>query len=191
MKLLITYATKTGCTEDIARRIGATLRSAGNDVRVIPIDSTPRLDDFDAVIVGSGVRAGKWHANATEWVVGNARKLAAKPLALFTCCLTMKDGQSKAPEVIAYTRPMLDKTGLKPVGIGLFPGWFVPEKFGFIERSILKMMKSPQGDFRDFTAADAWAGEIAARLGMGVAMSPDDGIDLDTVVAPDDDLQKP
>lgn len=189
MKLLITYATRTGCTEDLARRIGATLRTAGNDVRVIPIDSAPRVDDFDAVIVGSGVRAGKWHANATDWVVGNANKLAARPLALFTCCLTMKDGQSKAPEVIAYTRPMLDKTGLKPVGIGLFPGWFVPEKFGFIERSILKMMKSPQGDFRDFSAADAWAGEIAARLGMGVAISSQDGIDIGPGVEPGHEIE--
>lgn len=173
MKILIIYATKTGCTEDLARRVGSALRTAGGDVRVIPVESAPSPEGFDAVIVGSGVRAGKWHRPATDWVVANAGRLGRKPLALFTCCLTMKDGQQKAGEVLAYTKPMLQATRLSPIGIGLFAGWFVPEKFGFLEKTILKTMKTPQGDFRDFAAADAWATEIAPRLGLGISMDPD------------------
>ncbi len=168
MKILVVYATKTGCTEDYARRIGATLRDAGGDVRVIPVESAPPARGFDAVVVGSGVRAGKWHKPATDWVVANAAALSKMPVALFTCCLTMKDGRAKASEVLGYTAPMLKATGLTPRDIGLFAGWFEPGKFGFLEKTILKAMKTPQGDFRDLAQAAAWATDIAPRLGLGV-----------------------
>jgi len=173
MKILIVYATKSGCTEDIARRIGTTLRALGGDVRVIPAESAPSPDGFDAVIVGSGVRAGKWHKAATGWVSKHAGAIRRRPLAMFTCCLTMRDGQKKAAEVLAYTQPILKSTALTPAGIGLFAGWFEPEHFGFMERTILKMMKAPQGDFRDFAAVDAWTEDIAPRLGLLIPVRMD------------------
>ena len=48
--------------------------------------------------------------------------------------------------------------------IGTFAGWNEPDRFPFVERTIMKMMKAPQGDFRDFEAVDAWADSMEARL---------------------------
>jgi menaquinone-dependent protoporphyrinogen oxidase len=111
------------------------------------------------------VRVGQWHGAAKTWVESNAAALKKMPVAFFTCGMTMTDS-SKAEEVRAYTDPILAATGIKPVDIGLFAGWYQPEKFGFAERTILKLMKTPRGDFRDWAAIDAWTEKIGATMGL-------------------------
>jgi menaquinone-dependent protoporphyrinogen oxidase len=46
----------------------------------------------------------------------------------------------------------------------VFHGDVRPEKFGPFERWIIKNVKSPVGDFRDWGAITGWAGQIAAEL---------------------------
>ena len=53
---------------------------------------------------------------------------------------------------------------VQPVDISLFAGWNEPKHFSFVERTIMKMMKAPQGDFRDWAAIDAWSGKVAGQL---------------------------
>jgi len=112
------------------------------------------------------VRAGNWHGPVESWVSANAATLKEKPVAFFTACLTMASDPSKRDEVRAYTDPVIKKSGVEPVAIGLFAGWNQPKKFSFIERAILRMMKAPEGDFRDFAAIGAWAAETAPKLGL-------------------------
>jgi len=164
-KVLVVYGTGTGCTAGVAERIGATLTAAGATVEVVAVKSAPTAAGYDAVLVGSGVRAGSWHKAAKEWVATNADALKAIPVAFFTVCLTMADAE-KAPEVRVYTDALIAETGVQPVDVGLFAGWNEPKEFPFVERTILKLMKAPTGDFRDWDAIDAWTTEVAGKLGV-------------------------
>ena len=165
-RVLVVYATKSGCTEGIADRIAQTLGDAGATVEVLAAEDAGDPAGFDAVVVGSGVRAGQWHQSARSWVETHAKSLGEVPVAFFTCGLTMAEGPEKAGEVRAYTDPILEATGIEPVDIGLFAGWFEPRRFSFAERTILKMMKSPQGDLRDWDAIESWASAMGTRLGV-------------------------
>ena len=60
-KVLVVYATKSGCTTDIAKKIGDTLAENGASVDVVPAEKAGGVDGYDAVVVGSGVRVGQWH----------------------------------------------------------------------------------------------------------------------------------
>jgi menaquinone-dependent protoporphyrinogen oxidase len=111
------------------------------------------------------VRAGQWHGAAKMWVQANASTLKNTPVAFFTCGMTMTD-PSKAQSVRSYTDPILTETGIEPVDIGLFAGWNEPAKFGFAERTIMKLMKKPQGDFRDWAAIDAWTEKVGTTMGL-------------------------
>jgi len=164
MKTLVVYGTKSGCTEGIAERIGRQLAEHGATVEVVAAEKAPAADGFDAVVVGSGVRAGGWHGTARSWVEKNAAALKAMPVAFYTCGLTLANDPTKTDEVRAYTHPLIDATGIKPVDIGLFAGWNQADSFGFAERTVLKLMKAPQGDFRDWAAIDAWAEQVAPSL---------------------------
>lgn len=163
-KVLVVYGTGTGCTAGIADRIGKAVAAKGASVEVHPAKSAPDPAGYDAVLVGSGIRAGNWHAPVKDWVAKNAGTLKDKPVAFFTACLTMAQDPSKSDEVRAYTDLLIAETGVKPVDIGLFAGWNEPKHFSFGERTIMKIMKAPQGDFRDWAAIDSWSEKVAGQL---------------------------
>ncbi len=157
MKILVVYATGSGCARETAGVIAEALTALGHEPRVEDAKAAPAPDGFDAVIAGSGVRAGKWHKSLGVWLGRHREALAARPLAPFTVCLMMRDPEKHRDSVRAIGDAALGKLGLTPVSAGLFPGWFFPERFGFFERLILKMMRTPVGDFRDLEAVRAWA----------------------------------
>lgn len=165
-RVLVVYATKSGCTGGIAERIGEVLGQIGLTAEVTPAQDRPDPSAYDAVIVGSGVRAGLWHASAKQWLIGHAAVLREKPTALFTACLTMATDPDKADDVRAYTAPLLTETGIEPVDIGLFAGMNDPRAFSLPERLIMKAMKAPEGDFRDYAAVDSWTRGVAEKAGL-------------------------
>ncbi len=121
---------------------------------------------YDAVIVGSGVRAGSWHGSVKKWVADNAGALTDVPTTFFTACLTLQADPGKTDEVRAYTDALIQETGVKPLDVGLFKGLNEPKLFSLPERLILKALKSPQGDFREMDVVAAWTRSIAPSLGL-------------------------
>lgn len=165
-KVLVVYGTKTGCTAGVAEHIAETLSAKGSTVDVKPAADKPDPSAYDAIVVGSGIRMSSWHAPVKKWVAANADALKARPTAFFTACLTMQTNPEKADEVRAYTDPLVAETGVTPVDLGLFAGMNVPKKFSLPERLVMKMMKAPEGDFRDYAAVAAWTEAAAPKLGL-------------------------
>jgi menaquinone-dependent protoporphyrinogen oxidase len=163
-RVLICYATGTGCTAGVAERIGDTLAREGMQVDVLPFGSDPDPTAYDAVVAGSGTRAGNWHPVARKWVTRNAPTLKTKPVALFTVGIAMAGGADKAGETLRVTDRLLEKTGLEPLDLGTFAGWYEPDKFNFFERKVMQVTKAPEGDFRDWPAIESWAIGVAPKL---------------------------
>ena len=85
MKILIAYATKTGTTKECAERLVAHFEF--HDVTLANLEEeTPDLADFDAVIVGSNVRANRIHKKVKEFLAQNRETLAKMRYALYICC---------------------------------------------------------------------------------------------------------
>ncbi len=164
--VLVVYGTKSGCTAGIAEKIGEALAAGGATVDVKPAEDRPDPTGYDAIVVGSGVRASNWHGSAKKWVASNAETLKVKPTAFFSVGLTMAATPEKADAVRAYTDPLIAETGVTPVAIGLFAGSYESKKFSLPERLIMKAMKAEEGDFRDFEAVAAWAVETTPLLGL-------------------------
>lgn len=163
--VLVVFGTTSGCTRGVAEKIGETLGESGAKVAVLPVSDKPDPSAYDAVVVGSGVRAGQWHGAARNWVSEHATALKERPVAFFTCGLTITD-EDKEPEVRAYTDALIETTGVTPVDIGLFAGWNEPKAFRMPERLVMKVMKAPEGDFRDWDAIAAWARQITPQLAV-------------------------
>jgi menaquinone-dependent protoporphyrinogen oxidase len=165
-KALVVYGTATGCTEAIAERIAKVLSDRGITAEIVPGAKAPDPAPYDAVFVGSGVRMGSWHTPVKDWVSKNAAALKSKKVAFYTVGLTLAGDPTKTAEVRAFTDPLIAETGVTPVDIGTFAGANDPAKFSFLERTILGLMKSPQGDFRDWAAIEAWAAKSADAMGL-------------------------
>lgn len=164
-KALVTYATKSGSVSGIAERIAETLASAGVHVDVKPVGGAPDPSAYDSVVVGSGVRMGSWHQPAKDWVKAHAEVLKGKPVAFFTVGLIIVDA-SKTPEVHAFTDQLIAESGVSPLDVGLFAGWGIRKRFGFLERTIMNAMKAPDDDRRDMDAVAAWTSAIVPKLAV-------------------------
>ena len=67
-KILVTYASKTEETADIAQRIGYDLIDKGLEVDVVPVTEVMDISSYDGVVIGSCVYIGQWNDDATMFV---------------------------------------------------------------------------------------------------------------------------
>ena len=172
-RVLVVYATVSGCTTTIARRIATDLLAYRCRPALASVDETPRLGhDVDAVVFGSGMRVGKWHKEARDWLQDNVGILSAIPVACFSVGLLPATGQA-ASQVQA--RRELEGAvgsvgGIGPVDAAALPGWKRSDGLGTMEKLALRVYPLDDGDYRDWDAVDRWVQRMAPQLlGRGPA----------------------
>ena len=90
MKILVTYATGFGSTAEVAEAIAVCLRER-DEVVVQPVHEVLSVRPYDAVVLGSPVRAGRWLRSATGFLANWESELAQKAVAYFALCLMARD----------------------------------------------------------------------------------------------------
>lgn len=165
MRVLVTYATKYGATADIADEVGKALAGAGNEVEVLPLDKVMTADDYDAVILGSGVYAGHWLKAATQFVKDNKDVLATHPVWLFASG-PIGDPPKPTQEAVELAQ-FGEEIGAR--GHRTFAGKMEKSDLNFAERAIAAALHAEFGDFRDWGSVLEWAAQIADELARSQA----------------------
>lgn len=161
MTVLVTYASKHGSTEGIAEGIGERLRERGKKTEVRPIADVTDLADVEAVVLGSAIYMGSWMKDATAFIERYRDALARVPVWLFSSGPT-----GEAPTDVGLNdkqRARLEEL-LSPKDHHVFFGTIDPSKLGFLEKRIVKTVKAPTGDFRDWEDVAGYADRIADTL---------------------------
>lgn len=83
-KVLVAYGTTNGSTARIAETIAEVLRKGGVPTEAVPAHSVMEVESYDAVVVGGGLYAGRWHKDARRFVRRHGRVLAGRPLWFFS-----------------------------------------------------------------------------------------------------------
>lgn len=164
-KILVAYATKYGATAEIAKKIGDVLRQSGLIVEVLPADQVRDLAPYKAVILGSGVYIGSWRKEAAQFLKTHEQALSQRPVWLFSSGPTGEGDPVKLTNgwrLPGKQQAIADR--IHPREITVFQGALKAEKLNFFEKWILKNVKAPVGDFRDWNAIAAWAASIANAL---------------------------
>lgn len=161
MRVLVASASKHGSTEGIAQAIAERLHQLGHDAEAIRVTDVADLSGTQAVVLGSAVYAGSWMKEATEFAQANAGALSNMPLWLFSSgpLGTEVNDDAEQPRQLAE----LTET-LRPRAHCTFFGALDHSKLGFGERMMVKALKAPEGDFRDWAAISGWADEISREL---------------------------
>ena len=160
-RVLVTYATRAGSTSEVAEAIGQVLRERGFSVDIWPIKSQPRVQGFDAVVIGSAVRTGAWLPEAVAFVTQNQLELKQVPVALFTVHM---NNTGSDPVSVANRRAYLNSVRalVHPVGEAFFAGAINPASLSLLDRLIVRAVKAPTGDFRDWEKIRGWAEAVLA-----------------------------
>jgi menaquinone-dependent protoporphyrinogen oxidase len=160
-RVLVTYASKYGSTGGVADAIGKELCSKGVAADVVLIKNARNVNSYQGVVIGSAIYMGKWMSEAVDFVKNNKDSLRQLPVAYFLVCMTLSQPtEKKQAEVLSYMDPILKAVPeIKPVAIGAFAGALDYNNLSWLNKTILKVKGSPEGDFRDWNAIRTWARE--------------------------------
>ncbi len=133
-KTLIVFATKHGCAEKCAGKVGAAL---SGEITTLNVKDAGKIDlaAYDAVVVGGSIHAGKIQRSIQAFCARHGIALKGKRLGLFLC--HMEEG-AKADEEFAASFPkeLIDAAAAR----GLFGGALDLERMKWLERFVVKKM---------------------------------------------------
>ncbi len=164
-RILVAYASRKGSTAEIARAVARDLENAGIMVVVADMNSVTSLETYDALVLATPLYAGKFLADIPAFITRHRNYIVKIPVAGFVTGIAPVYPKAGDPKAIAGTLAEA-MAPAKPVAVTMFAGKFDPGDQGFLVRSIGKMMKIPEGDFRDWDAISAWARELPAKMGI-------------------------
>lgn len=102
-KILIAYGSRYGSTAEISEKISIILKELNIESIVLDLKKTkekhwPSIDEFDAILVGSGIKMGRWMKEPQKFLKKNKDKIKNKEkiLGLFVSCSTVLDDPVKA-----------------------------------------------------------------------------------------------
>lgn len=160
-KALVAYGSKRGSTAEIAARIGETLRQKGWQADVLDAGTVNDLSPYSKIILGSSIYIGMWHKGAATFLKKNTEALEKLPVWLF---ISGPTGQGSPMEQMGgrlYPKSLQALIlGLNVKAFTCFSGKLVPEKLNSLERWIVRKVKSPEGDFRNWRDIELWAEKI-------------------------------
>lgn len=174
MKALIVYGTRYGTAAEIAEEMSRVMKDEGAEVDLMDSKGLKNFDvtPYDLVVVGSGIKMGKWTKNALNFLKNNKKTLATKNVALFVSCGAANEEKSRAEGQEKYLDDVANRYLLnEPVATGLFGSVYDPEakhglmyKFtrGFIKKELEKqgIDTTKRHDYRDWDAIMAWAHDL-------------------------------
>src|ERR1700690_18840 len=185
-KILVTYATLSGTTIEVANVISDEITKAGLQAEVLPLENVNNLDGYDGVLLGGPMIMG-WHRSALGFLRKNRKGLSRMPLAVFVMAMSLtktletsvdsvpiyiddnlpkppiKEGQltfrERYANIVNYARPILNAAGPgRPVSIGFFGGRLDYGRLAWwAVMFVMLVIQAPAGDRRNWPAIRAWA----------------------------------
>lgn len=165
MNVLVTYATKHGATAEIAEKVGEVLRQSGLTTEVLPVKEVQDLSPYTAVVLGIAVYVGQWRKEAIRFLEEHEQELAERDTWIFSSGPT---GEGDPVELMQGwempkgQRPLVER--IQPHDFTVFHGSLDLDTLGFVEKTVIKNVKAPVGDFRDWEMITKWATAVADTL---------------------------
>lgn len=155
MRVLITWGSKRGGTEGLARMIGKELVAQGVEVELAAAHDAVSPKGFDAVIVGGALYANRWHRHARRWVRRHERELSAVPVWFFSSGPLDDSARSGDIAPTRHVETLMERVGAQ--SHMTFGGRMDP-------KDPSPLAKSHAGDWRDPEHVRAWSVAVARAL---------------------------
>ena len=159
MKVLVATGSKYGSTREIGAAIEAELAERGFDVESMDAMDVRVVVPYDAVIVGSAVYGGLWRRDASDLMKHHAVELRRRDVWTFSVGI----------ETLVHPGEPTDEAHALAESVGAhaherFVGALDSSRLNVGERALIRSLRPPLGDFRDFAVVRTWADRVGAQL---------------------------
>jgi menaquinone-dependent protoporphyrinogen oxidase len=175
-RILVTYASRTGSTAEVAEAIGKTLAEDGSQVDILPMEQVKDLAPYGAVVAGSAIRGSRWLPEALQFILTHRRALERRRFAMFTVCITMamKNAHAYRSAVLDWVAPV--RSMVQPLSEEVFAGRLDFDRMPLNKDTLLFRLSTafglfPRGDHRDWNAIRSWAERLRPVL-RGTSQRP-------------------
>lgn len=164
MRVLVVVASRHGSTRSIAARLAVQLSARGHSTEIDDVSDRHHahsvdIDQFDAAVIGSAVYEGHWLRPVRRFVFQNAVELQQRPVWLFSSGPVGDDHVGVDEHHLAELRETVDARQHH-----VFAGRLERNELSRMERWVVDVVRADDGDYRDWSDIDAWAGSIADEL---------------------------
>jgi menaquinone-dependent protoporphyrinogen oxidase len=177
-KTLVVYGTRWGTAAEIAEEIARVIKEEGIDVDLVDAKRIKHYDvsPYDLVVVGSGIKMGKWTKKSLNFLKDNKSALKDKKVALFVSCGAANEEKSVAEGWEKYLKDVAaEYLEGNPVDMGLYGSVYDPEaNHGLLYKLTSRFMKkeleekgldpNKRHDYRDWDKIKSWARGLANSL---------------------------
>lgn len=172
LKVLVTYASRSTSTADVAAEIGKIFEANQLMVDVRPMEDVHDLTPYQAVVAGSAIRFEQWLPEAMTFLETHQQALKEKPFAAFLVCMALGIQPERGKRAAsAWMQPVRDL--VQPMSEGMFAGAIIPGKIKEWRYRIpfhvitLLLGGRSKKDYRDWDAIRAWAKGVAQHVYSG------------------------
>ncbi len=185
-RILIAFGSRYGSSKEISYKIGEILKQQGFEVEIFDLNKTrnnkfPSVELYDGVILGSGIRIGKWTKKAKQFLINNKTILEEKkiPIGIFVSSLLASEPTLYESSKQEFLLPTLKKIGFEPNLSDIFGGVYdlsETTQKKWYERMLVKRVLNQEkykgtilpgfkdnirNDYRDWNKIEAFANEFA------------------------------
>lgn len=166
-RVLVAYGSRNGSTAELARWIGEALTEAGLRADVRPAGDVASVADYDAVVLGSGLYAGRWLREPVRFARRHRRALLDRPVWLFSSGPLDSSASAGDDDRLPVRAAVKVADRLDAQEHVTFGGRLVAGARGFLARQLLA--KGRGGDFRDRARVHVWATRVATEIAASTA----------------------
>jgi len=159
MRVLVTWGSKLGGTEGIAKLLGEVLAHEGFDVTLAPAAHVGDVTIYEAAVIGGALYANRWHRDAYRFATRHISTLQRIPVWLFSS--GPLDDSADLEEIPPTRQVAVLAERIGAVQHVTFGGRLTPDAKGFPAAA---MAKTRSGDFRNPERIRAWAAQISSEL---------------------------
>lgn len=194
-KCLVTYATNSGSTQEVAEAVAEEVRKSGVAVDLRPLEEADDLSAYTAVVIGAPMILG-WHRGAVRFIKKHQQTLSQRQVAYFMTAMSLtKTGESRFDGIPLLIDPNLPKEPGDPVRMSLSEKYATVQRYlGSVLKSVPKVrptsvaffggkleyfrlkliqmlfvmliIRAQPGDRRNWPAIREWAGNLPRNLGL-------------------------
>ena len=147
VNVLVTYSSGYGATKEIAEEIASILSNQFEcSTTLKSIHECEDIQEFDAIILGSSIRADKPLANARDFFSTHRYALGQKKLALFVVSITASTPEGVDVAKKEYVSQLHERyPWLSPIAIAAFGGKVDFDKLNPVMQSLVRNVMKEKG----------------------------------------------